>query len=91
MLVAADLRAACILAEAKLCRGSRIDVWADGAFWAAKITAVRANGFKFTYCGAFDGGFVRRDRFLAEWRFPVENARQAALAEVLALTTDPAA
>ena len=80
---AADLRAACILAEGKLRRGSRIDVWANDEFWAARITAVHTNGFLFNYCGGVDGGFVRRDCFLTEWRFPVDNARQVVLAEAL--------
>jgi hypothetical protein len=36
---AMDLEAASILAESKLRKGSRIDVWADGKFYAARITA----------------------------------------------------
>jgi hypothetical protein len=33
----AELKAAYILAEARLKRGSRIDVWVDDRFWAARI------------------------------------------------------
>jgi hypothetical protein len=85
-----DLRAALILAESKLAKGSRIDVWADTKFWEARITAIHKNGFSFKYCGGTEHGFVRREHFQTMWRFPVENARQVVLAEKLEKVTNPA-
>jgi hypothetical protein len=82
---AISLRAATILAEAKLNKGSRIDIFADGTFWAAKITSVSADEFAFRYCGVAEGGSVHRKDFHKTWRFPVEDARQVALAEALAM------
>ena len=86
----ADLRVASILAESKLRKGSRIDVWADDTFWAARITNVSANGFGFRYCGnkAFGGGVVERKHFQKTWRFPVESRHQVVLAEALAKVMD---
>jgi hypothetical protein len=82
---AMDLEAASILAESKLRKGSRIDVWAEGKFYAARITAVHANGFTFRYCcrSGNEGGFVKRKHLQTTWRFPVESARQVVLAEAL--------
>ena len=85
-----DLRAALILAESKLAKGSRIDVWADTKFWEARITSIRKTGFAFKYCGGMECGFVRREQFQTMWRFPVENARQVVLAEKLEKVTNPA-
>ena len=87
-----DLRAALILAESKLQRGSRIDVWTDNKFWAARIMAVTSNGFQYRYCCKFgsERGFVNRKHFQSTWRFPVENPRQMVLAEALKTVTDPA-
>lgn len=83
---ATSLRAATILAESKLGKGSRIDIFADGTFWAAKITAVSADEFAFKYCGkgVVEAGSVHRKDFHKTWRFPVENTRQVVLAEALA-------
>lgn len=80
-----DLLAASILAESKLRKGSRIDVWADGKFWAARIKSTNTQGFVYRYCCKFgrDGGFVDRRHFQSTWRFPVESARQVVLAEAL--------
>ena len=88
-----DLLAASILAQGGLRRGSRIDVWADGQFWAAKITAVSEQGFTFRYCCKYgnDGGFVERRDFQDTWRFPVENMHQIVLAEALQKVMDPVA
>ena len=88
-----DLLAASILAEAKLRKGSRIDIWADGKFWAARITMVNKKGFAFKYCCKFGrvGGFVDRKHFQSTWRFPVDNARQTILAEALMKFTEPVA
>lgn len=86
-----DLRAASILAQGGLRRGSRIDVWADGQFWAARITAVSEQGFTFRYCCKYgnDGGSVERRDFQNTWRFPVENMHQIVLAEALQKIMDP--
>jgi hypothetical protein len=86
-----DLRAASILAQLKLKKGSRIDVWADGQFWAARITEVSEQGFTFRYCCKYgnDGGFVERGDFQTTWRFPVENMHQVVLAEALQKVMDP--
>jgi hypothetical protein len=80
-----DLVAASILAESKLKKGSRIDVWAEGKFWAARIKSINEKGFVYRYCCKFgcDGGFVKRRHFQSTWRFPVENARQIILAEAM--------
>jgi hypothetical protein len=85
-----DLRAALILAESKLAKGSRIDVWADTKFWEARITSIRKTGFAFKYCGGMECGYVKREHFQTMWRFPVENARQVVLAEKLEKVTNPA-
>ena len=87
-----DLEAAAILAESKLGRGSRIDVWAEDQFWAARITRMNEKGFFFRYCCKYgkDGGFVKREHFQIKWRFPVETPRQIVFAEALKkITTDP--
>jgi hypothetical protein len=86
-----DLLAASILAESKLRKGSRIDVWADGKFWAARIKSTNKQGFVYRYCCKFgrDGGFVNRRHFQSTWRFPVESARQVVFAEALGKFTDP--
>ena len=88
-----DLEAAAILAESKLGRGSRIDVWADDQFWAARITRMNEKGFFFRYCCKYgnEGGFVKREHFQVKWRFPVETPRQMVFAEALKkiTTTDP--
>ena len=86
-----DLQAASILAESKLSKGSRIDVWADDQFWAARITAVNKTGFTFKSCckHSIEGGFVKRKHFQTTWRFPVETARQVVLAEALQMIMDP--
>ena len=86
-----DLRAASILAQLKLKRGSRIDVWAEDQFWAARITRVNEKGFTFRYCCKYgrDGGFVKRKHFQTTWRFPVENMHQVVLAEALQKVMDP--
>jgi hypothetical protein len=82
---ASDLEAASILAESKLRKGSRIDVFVEDQFWAARITTVHKNGFTFRYCCKYSvgGGFVKRKHFLTKWRFPVETARQVVFAEAL--------
>ncbi len=82
---ARDLEAATILAEIQLRKGSRIDVWVDGHFWAARITLVNEKGFFFRYCCKYgnEGGFVRRKHFQTKWRFPVETPRQVVFAEAL--------
>ena len=89
---ALELQAASILAESKLRRGSRIDVWMDGKFWAARITSIDKKGFVYRYCSRFgsEGGFVKRKHFQTTWRFPVDNARQIILAEALRRVMDPA-
>ena len=88
---ARDLRAASILAQFKLKKGSRIDVWAEDKFWAARITAVNEKGFTFRYRCKYgrDGGFVKRKHFQTTWRFPVENMHQVVLAEALQKIMDP--
>lgn len=87
-----DLEAASILAESRLRKGSRIDVWVDGRFWAARITSINEKGFFFRYCCKYgnEGGFVKRKYFQTKWRFPVENVRQAVYAEALKKITTPA-
>ena len=87
-----DLKAALILAESKLQRGSRIDVWSDNKFWAARIMAVTRNGFQYRYCCKFvsERGFVKRKHFQTTWRYPVENPRQMVLAEALKNVMDSA-
>jgi hypothetical protein len=89
----AELKAAYILAEARLKRGSRIDVWVDDRFWAARIMTVGKTGFKFRYCckSGAEYGFVNRADFQTQWRFPVDNARQVVFAEALKKVMDPAA
>ena len=84
-----DLKAASILAESMLHRGSRIDVWADDRFWAARIMSINQKGFEFRYCCKFgsERGFVKRKHFQTRWRFPVDNARQIVLAEALKKVT----
>ena len=81
---ATRLKAATILAEAKLGKGSRIDVWAEEKFWAAEITSVSTNTFNFRYCGVKESGSVHRTDFNKTWRFPVDTADQAAIADAIA-------
>ena len=90
---AEDLRAASILAQLRLKKGSRIDVWAENQFWAARIKSVSEKGFTFRYCCKYgrDGGFVKRKHFQTTWRFPVENMHQIVLAEALQKVMDPVA
>ena len=87
----AELKAAYILAESRLKRGSRIDVWVDDRFWAVRIMAVGKFRYKFRYCcktGA-EYGFVDRADFQTQWRFPVDNARQIVFAEALKRVMGP--
>lgn len=90
---ARDLEAASILAESKLSKGSRIDVWAEGKFYAARITSVTKKGFTFKYCCKHgnEGGFVKRKHFQSTWRFPVDTAREMVYAEALQKITRSAA
>jgi hypothetical protein len=87
-----ELRAAYILAESKLRKGSRIDVWADNRFWAARIMSVGKSGFRFRYCCKFgsEHGYVKRSDFQTLWRFPVDNAKQVVFAKALKKVMDPA-
>ena len=87
----AELKAAYILAESRLKRGSRIDVWVDDRFWAVRIMAVGKFRYRFRYCcktGA-EYGFVDRADFQTQWRFPVDNARQIVFAEALKRVMGP--
>ncbi len=81
----ARLKCAFILAESKLAKGSRIDVFAKKQFWEARITEASHEGFEFKYIGkkVTERGFVRRKDFHETWRFPVKTARQVARVKVL--------
>jgi hypothetical protein len=83
----ARLECAFTLAESKLAKRSRIDVFAEDKFWEARITKASRKGFAFKYIGkkVIDHGFVRRKDFLETWRFPVKTARQVARVKILAM------
>lgn len=64
--------AAAVLAMGMLRAGSRVEVWADGCFWAARVTrrGVRGVGFVFDNTRN-ERGFVHFGDFLSRWRFPL--------------------
>jgi hypothetical protein len=81
---ATRLKAATLLAEAKLRKGSRIDVWAEDRFWAAKITSVSANKSPLKNCGVRESGSVNLTDSHKTWHFPVDTVDQAAVADAIA-------
>ncbi len=64
--------AAAVLAMGMLNGGSKVDIWADGRFWGARVTRRRALGFGFVFDNTRgERGFVRFSDFLLCWRFPL--------------------
>ena len=83
---AADISAAVFLARCSLRVGSGIDVYHNGRFWEAEIVCVRSDSYKYRFLHTGrqrEYGWVLKDDFLRQWRFPIRDKDDVWKAELI--------
>ena len=62
-----------------------VEIYCDGRFWKARVTAIETSGFGYQYCGSSECGHVLFSDLHSSWRFPLGSRSKHYTAESILL------